>query len=85
VTLSAATAGDGRVRLTVADTGIGIAREHLPHVFEKFFRIPNGDRPGGTGLGLAIVREGRGHCHKRAGSRHGVPPDAAGVGSRKTA
>jgi two-component system, NtrC family, sensor histidine kinase KinB len=57
VTLSAAAAGDGRVRLTVADTGIGIPAEHLPHLFEKFFRVPGGGRPGGTGLGLAIVRE----------------------------
>jgi signal transduction histidine kinase len=45
------------VRLTVADTGIGIPAEHLPHLFEKFFRVPGGGRPGGTGLGLAIVRE----------------------------
>jgi NtrC-family two-component system sensor histidine kinase KinB len=58
VTLSAVAAGIGRVRLTVADTGVGIPKEHLPHVFEKFFRVPGGgDRPGGTGLGLAIVRE----------------------------
>ncbi|HEY1377881.1 MAG TPA: ATP-binding protein [Gemmataceae bacterium] len=57
VALSAAAAGDGKVRLTVADTGVGIPKEHLPHLFEKFFRVPGGDRPGGTGLGLAIVRE----------------------------
>jgi signal transduction histidine kinase len=57
VTLSAAADGDGRVRLTVADTGVGIPAEHLPHLFEKFYRVPGGDRPGSTGLGLAIVRE----------------------------
>jgi NtrC-family two-component system sensor histidine kinase KinB len=55
VTLSAV-ADDGRVRLTVADTGVGIPAEYLPHVFEKFFRGST-ERPGGTGLGLAIVRE----------------------------
>jgi signal transduction histidine kinase len=57
VTLSASADGDGKVRLTVADTGVGIPTEFLPHVFERFFRVPGVDRPGGTGLGLAIVRE----------------------------
>jgi NtrC-family two-component system sensor histidine kinase KinB len=57
VRLSASADGDGRVRLTVADTGVGIPREFLPHLFDKFFRVPGVDRPGGTGLGLAIVRE----------------------------
>jgi signal transduction histidine kinase len=46
-------------RLTVTDTGPGIASEEIPHAFERFFlyRRYNGDRPVGTGLGLAIVRE----------------------------
>jgi signal transduction histidine kinase len=57
VTLSAAAAGDGQVRFSVADTGVGIPAEHLPHIFDKFFRVPGVERPGGTGLGLAIVRE----------------------------
>jgi signal transduction histidine kinase len=56
ITLSAS-ADEGHVTLVVADTGLGIPPEHLPHVFERFFRIP-GQSPGaGTGLGLAIVRE----------------------------
>jgi signal transduction histidine kinase/HAMP domain-containing protein len=56
ITLSAAVTGDG-VRLTVADSGIGISAEYIPHVFEKFFRVPAQSRGGGTGLGLAIVHE----------------------------
>jgi signal transduction histidine kinase len=55
ITLSAAAAGD-QVILSVADTGCGIPPEHLPHVFEKFFRVPGQSRRG-SGLGLAIVRE----------------------------
>ena len=43
--------------LSVADTGAGIPPEHLPHVFERFFRVPGRAAASGTGLGLAIVRE----------------------------
>jgi signal transduction histidine kinase len=41
-------------RLTVADSGSGIAREHLPQVFERHYRA--GHQNDGLGLGLAIVR-----------------------------
>jgi signal transduction histidine kinase len=46
------------VRITVADTGEGIAAEHLTHVFERFYRADAArDRSrGGSGIGLAIVR-----------------------------
>lgn len=57
ITLSAELADESHVRLSVADTGVGIASEHLPHVFEKFFRVPENTQPTGTGLGLAIVKE----------------------------
>lgn len=57
VTLTAEATGDGRVALIVADTGVGIPPEHLPHVFDKFFRVPGQSVEGGTGLGLSIVKE----------------------------
>jgi len=49
---------DGRVRFDVADTGIGIPREALPHLFNEFYRASNAKAAGesGTGLGLAIAK-----------------------------
>ncbi|MFE9771966.1 sensor histidine kinase [Streptomyces sp. NPDC005931] len=57
VTLTAEPA-DGTVALGVTDTGEGIAADHLPHVFERFYRAdPARDRAhGGSGIGLAIAR-----------------------------
>ena len=50
--------GPGQVRVTVNDTGEGIASDHLPHLFERFYRADESraGADGGTGLGLAICR-----------------------------
>ncbi|MEV4826001.1 SpoIIE family protein phosphatase [Micromonospora sp. NPDC049274] len=52
-------AGDGVARLEVIDTGVGIVPTELPHVFERFHRVPGGRARTheGTGIGLALVRE----------------------------
>ena len=57
VTLAAGPSDEGVV-LSVTDTGEGIATEHLPHLFERFYRAdPARDREhGGSGIGLAIAR-----------------------------
>jgi signal transduction histidine kinase len=58
VRVAVASGADGTVRVAVRDDGEGIAAEHLPHVFERFYRADGarGRASGGTGLGLAIAR-----------------------------
>ncbi|NTU78959.1 MAG: HAMP domain-containing protein [Chloroflexales bacterium] len=67
---------DGYALLTVADTGLGIADEDLPHIFERFYRADRSRsrHSGGAGLGLSIV--------KRVADAHGGYATVASIPGR---
>ncbi|MFY9574341.1 MAG: ATP-binding protein, partial [Blastocatellia bacterium] len=72
---------DGKALLEVADSGISIPPEALPHVFERFYRVDKARsrQMGGAGLGLSIVKS----ICKAHGGRIGVE-STEGKGSRFT-
>ena len=48
---------DDSVRFIVEDSGVGIPKEYLSRIFDRFFRVPREKQPRGAGLGLAIAKE----------------------------
>jgi len=72
--------GDGWLLITVSDTGIGIPPEHLPHIFERFYRVDRSRSRagGGSGIGLTIAK----HLVQAHGGR--IWAKSAGVGQGST-
>ena len=69
---------DGSAQIDVADSGVGISREHIPRLTERFYRVDSSRsrETGGTGLGLSIVK----HVVQRHGGEIDIESDP-GLGS----
>ncbi|MGD2205481.1 MAG: ATP-binding protein [Anaerolineae bacterium] len=78
VSLSVRREGE-RVRFAVQDTGIGISPEHLPHVFERFYRVDKSRSRagGGSGIGLTIAK----HLVEAHGGQVRAASEGPGLGS----
>jgi two-component system sensor histidine kinase BaeS len=82
VVVSARRKGD-EIQIAVTDSGLGIAAEHLPHVFDRFYRVDKSRSraAGGSGIGLTIAR----HLVEAHGGTLGVVSTGLGQGSTFTA
>ena len=84
---------DDHARIVVEDSGIGIPQDHLPHIFDRFYRVPDPNPEKGLGLGLSfvasIVKAHGGEVHVRStlgkGSRFSVLLPARSIGEQATA
>jgi len=65
------------VRFAVSDTGVGIAPDELPRVFERFYKTDRSRASGGTGLGLAIAK----HLVQAHGGVIGAESAGEGLGT----
>ena len=74
---------DGRIEASIADTGPGVATEHLPHIFDRFYRAEAARTRtgGGTGLGLSIARD---FARAQGGELTVESPEGAGATFRLT-
>lgn len=70
---------EGMMQITITDTGIGIASEHLPHLFTRFYRVDKSRSRagGGSGIGLTIAR----HLVEAHGGRIWAESQGKGRGS----
>ena len=76
----AADRANSRVRFSIADQGVGIARDELERVFERFYKSDRARSGGGTGLGLAIAK----HIVQAHGGEISVASEGPGRGATFT-